>query len=210
MFNARRFQQRKNFKDYLQQFTTAARLSGWQTATTDNRQYFLALGLKGEVLIFYTTLTVTGKQYFDQLVSVFRATLTTNVEVLKAKLKTARQEVNQIIAEFPCDVRTLARRVYRGQPLIEEQIVLTSSIEGPHDAQIRGELRKSKSTTPNAPLVLAVELNAFMEMDLSLKCGTQTTVNMFSTVSPESLMATASNSQKLMMGTLIQTIRKEI
>ena len=25
-----------DFEDYLQQFTTAARLSGWQTATTDN------------------------------------------------------------------------------------------------------------------------------------------------------------------------------
>ena len=27
----------EDFEDYLQQFTTAARLSGWQTATTDDR-----------------------------------------------------------------------------------------------------------------------------------------------------------------------------
>ena len=29
-----------DFEDYLQQFTTAARLSGWQIATTDNRPHF--------------------------------------------------------------------------------------------------------------------------------------------------------------------------
>ena len=126
-----------DFEDYLQQFTTAATLSGWQTATTDNRPNYFALRLKGNALHFYTTLTVAQQQNFDQLVAAFRTTYTTNVEVLKAKLKAARQQPNQTIAAFLCDVRTLARRVYRGQPLIEEQMVLTSFIEGLHDAQLR-------------------------------------------------------------------------
>ena len=68
-----------DFKDYLQQFTTAARLSGWQTATTDNRPYYFALRLKGDALHLYTTLSVAQQQKFDQLVAAFRTTYTTKV-----------------------------------------------------------------------------------------------------------------------------------
>ena len=199
-----------DFEDYLQQFKTAARLSGWQTATTDNRPYYFALRLKVNALHFYTTLRVAQQQNFDQLVAAFRTTYTTNVEVLKAKLKTAQQQPNQTIAAFPSDVRTLARKVYRGQPLIGEPVVLTSFIEGLHDAQLRWELRESKPASPDAALALAVELHAFMEMDPILRSGSQATVNMVSATPPQPLMATASSSQEDMMGILIQTIRQEI
>ena len=107
-------------------------------------------------------------------------------------------------------MRTLLRRVYRGQPLIEEQRVLTSFIEGLHNAQLRWELRNSKPASTDAALALAVELHAFMEMDPSLRSGSQTTVDMVSATPPQPLMATASSSQEDMMGTLIQTIRQEI
>ena len=136
------------FEDYLQQFTTTARLSGWQTATTDNRPNYFALRLKGNALHFYTTLTVAQQQIFDQLLAIFCTTYTTNVEVLEAKLKDAGQQPNQTITAFLCDVRTIARKIYRGQPLIEEQMVLTSFIESLHDSQLRWELRKSKPTPP--------------------------------------------------------------
>ena len=198
-----------DFEDYLQQFTTAARRSGWHTATSDNRPYYFALRLKGNVLKFYTTVTAAQQQNFKQLVAAFRTTYT-NVEVLKAKLKAARQQPNQTIAAFLCDVRTLTRRVYRGQPLIEEQIVLTSFIEGLHDAQLRWELRKCKPITPCAALAIAVELHAFMEMDPSLRSESQALVNMVSATPPQPLIATASSSQEKMMGPLIQTIRQEI
>ena len=199
-----------NFEDYLQKFTTAAQLSGWQTATTENRPNHFALRLKGNALHFYTTLTVAQQQNFDQLVAVFRTTYTTNVEVLKAKLIAGRQQPNQTIAAFLCGVRTLARRVYRGQPLIEKQMVLTSFIEGLHDAQLRWELRNSKPDSPDAALALAVDSRAFMEMDPSLRSGSQAAVNMVSATPPQPLMTTASTSQNDMMGTLIQTIRQEI
>ena len=97
-----------------------------------------------------------------------------------------------------------------GQPLIEEQMVPTSFIEGLHFAQLRWELQKSKPTSPDAALALAVELHAFMEMDPSLRSGSQATVNMVSATPPQPLMATASSSQEDMMGTLIKTIRQEI
>ena len=196
------------FEDYLQQFTTATRLSRWQTATTDNRPNYFALRLKENALHFYTTLTVAQEQIYDQLVAAFRTTYTTNVEVPKTKLKAARQQPNQTIAACFCDVRTLAWRVYRGQPLFEKQMVLSSFIEGLHDSQLRWELRKSKPTSLDAALALAVELHAFMEMDPSLKSGSQTAVNMVSATPPQPLMATASTSQEDMMGTLIQTIRQ--
>ena len=134
--------------------------------------------------------------------------------------RAARQQPNQTIAAFLCDVQTLARRVYRGQLLIEEQmvltsfieeqIVLTSFIEGLRDAQLRWEFRKSKLAGPDAALALALELHAFMDMDPSLRSGSQATVNMVSVTPPQPLMAAASSSQKDMMGTLIQIIRREI
>ena len=195
-----------DFEDYLQQFTTAAQLSGWQTATTDNRPNYFALRLKSNALHFYTTLTLAQRQDFDQLVAAFRTKYTTNVEVIKAKLKAARRQTNQTIAAFLCNVRTLARTVYRGQPLIEEQMVLTSFIEGLHDAQLRWELQKSKPTSPVAPLALTVELHAFMEMDRSLTGGSQATVNMVSATPPQPLMGTASGPQNDLMGTTIRTI----
>ena len=87
-------------------------------------------------------------------------------------------------------------------------MVLTSFIEGLHDAQIRWELRKSKPTNPDAALALAVELHAFMEMDPSLRSGSQATVNMVSASQAQPLMATAFSSQEDMIGTLIQTVRQ--
>ena len=199
-----------DFDGYLQQFTTAARLSGWQTATTDNRPHYFALRLKGNPLHLYTILTVAQQQNFDQFVAPFCTTYTTNVEIFKTKLKAARQQLNQTIAAFLCDVRTLPRRVYRGQPLIEKQMVLSSFIEGLHDAQLIWELRKSKPTTPDANPALAVELHAFMEMGPSLLSGSTAAVNMVSGTPPQPPTATTSTSQRDMMGTFIQTIRQEI
>ena len=73
-----------------------------------------------------------------------------------------------------------------------------------------GNFEKVKPANPDAALALAVELHAFMEMDPSLRGGSQATVNMDSATPPQPLMATASSSQEDMMGTLIQTIRQEI
>ena len=70
-----------DFEDYLQQFTTAATLSGWQTATTVSRPNYFALRLKGNALHFNTTLTVAQQQNFDQLVAGFRTTYT--IQMLK-------------------------------------------------------------------------------------------------------------------------------
>ena len=119
-----------DFEDYLQQSTTAATLSGWQTATTDNRPQNFALRLKGNAMHFYTSLTVAQQQNFDQLVAAFRTTYTTNVEVLKAKMKAARQQPNQTITAFPCGVRTLARRVYRGSPSSKNKVFTMPNSDG--------------------------------------------------------------------------------
>ena len=184
-----------DFEDYLQQFTTAARVSGWQTATTDNRPPSFALKLKRNDLNFYTTLTVAQQHNFDQLVAAFRTTYTTNFEVLEVKLKTARQQPNQTIAPFLWDVRTLARKVYRGQQLIKEQMNCTTLIEGHHDAQLRREFQKSKPTSPDVASALAVELHAFMEMNPSLRGGSQAIKNMVSATPQQPLIATASSPQ---------------
>ena len=73
----------RDFEDYLQQFRSAARLSGWQTATTDNRPYYFALRLRGNAPNSYTTLTVAQQQNSDQLVTTFRTTHTKLLKFLK-------------------------------------------------------------------------------------------------------------------------------
>ena len=89
-------------------------------------------------------------------------------------------------------------------------MVLTSFIEGFHNAQLSWELRKSKPASPDAVLVLAVELQAFMEIDPSLESGSQAAVNMVSAAPPQPLMATKSSTQEDMMATLMKTNRQEI
>ena len=85
-------------------------------------------------------------------------------------------------------------------------MVLTSSIEGHHEARLRWELRMGNTASSDFALALAMELHAFMEFDPSLRGGSQAKVNVVLANPPQPLMATASSSQKHMMGTLTQTI----
>ena len=87
-----------------------------------------------------------------------------NVDILKARLKAARQHPNQYISAFLCDIRPLARRVYRAFPNLVEQIVPTSFIEILSDATLRWEHRKYKPATANDALAPALELNSFLEI----------------------------------------------
>ena len=82
-------------------------------------------------------------------------------------------------------------------------MVLTSFIQGFHEAQLRWELRNSKPASPDAALALAVELHAFMEMDPSLRKGSHAAVNTVSATPPQPLMATACTSQEDLMRILI-------
>ena len=141
-----------DFEDYLQQFHTAAFLSGWYSTTHDNRPQYFALRLRQNAFHFFTTLSVAQQTDFTLLVDAFRQNYTTNVDILKARLKAARQQLNQDIASILCDVRTLARRAYRAFPHLIEQIVLTSFIEGLSDSTLRWELRKSKPATADEAL----------------------------------------------------------
>ena len=101
-----------DFEDYLQQFNTAAFLSGWYSTTHDNRPHYFALRLRQNALQFLTTVSVAQQTDFTLPVDAFRQNYTTNVDILKARLKAARQQPNQDIASFLRDVRTLARRAY--------------------------------------------------------------------------------------------------
>ena len=102
---------------------------------------------------------------FTLLVEAFRQNYTSNVDILKARLKAARQQPNQDIASFLCDVQTLARRAYRAFLHLMKQIILTSFIEALSDSTLRWELRKSKPATADEALNMAMELNSFLEME---------------------------------------------
>ena len=134
-----------DFEDYLGQFNTAAYLSGWyRPCSHDYRPQYFAIRLKSNALHFYSTLSEDHQNDFDLLVEAFRQTYTTNVEILKTRLKAAMQQSGQDIATFLCNIRTLARRAYRDQPHLLQQIVVTSLIEGLNNSTIRWELNKLK------------------------------------------------------------------
>ena len=99
---------------------------------------------------------------YDLLVDAFRQNYTTNVDILKARLKAAKQQPEQEIANFLCDLRTLARRAYRASPHLIDQIVLTSFVEGLKSPTLRWELRKAKPRTVEEALTLAIELDSFI------------------------------------------------
>ena len=174
-----------DFEDYPQQFNTAALLSGWFSPSHDNGPHYFALRLRGNALHFYTTLSAAQQTDFSLLVDAFRQNYTTNVDILKARLKAARQQPNQDISAFLCDIRTLAPRAF---PHLVEQIVLTSFIEGLSDATLRWELRKSKPATADDALALAMALNSFLEIENgapSTSKMAETSVNAISRETPE-------------------------
>ena len=162
-----------DFEDYLGQFNTAAYLSGWyRSCSHDYRPQYFALRLKGNALHFYSTLSGDHQNDFDVLVEAFRQNYTTNVEILKARLKAARQQPGQVIATFLCDIRTLTRRAYRDHPHLLEQIVVTSFIEGLNNSTLRWELRKLKPENADHALTKALELQAFLELEGRNPIGT--------------------------------------
>ena len=102
----------------------------------------------------------------------FRQNYTTNVEILKARLKAARQQPGQDIATFLCDIRTLARRAYRDHLHLLEQIAVTSFIEGLNNLTLRWELRKLKPENADHALTKALELEAYLELEGRNPIGT--------------------------------------
>ena len=155
-----------DFEDYLQQFETCAQLSGWNSrAGEDLRPAYFALRLKGNALHFFSTLDRYQQQDFDALVEAFRQNYTTNVDILKARLKAAKQQPGQDIATFLCDVRTLARRAYRDNPDLIGETVLTSFIEGLTNSTLRWEIRKSRPRSADEALAMAIQLNAYLELE---------------------------------------------
>ena len=95
----------------------------------------------------------------------FRQNYTTNVEILKARLKAASQQHGQDIVTFLCDIRTLAGRAYRDHPHLLEQIVVTSFIEGPNNSTLRWNLRNLKPENADHALTKALELHAYLELE---------------------------------------------
>ena len=162
-----------DFEDYSGQFNTAAYLSGWyRPCSHDYRRQYFALRLKGNAHHFYSTLSEDHENDFEILVEAFRQNYTTNVEILKARLKAARQQPGQDIATFLCDIRTLSRRAYRDHRHLLEQIVVTSFLEGLKNSTRRWELRKLKPENADHALTKALELQAYLEFERRNPFGT--------------------------------------
>ena len=89
-----------DFEHYLQQFNTAAILSGWHTTDRDNRPYYFALRLTETALHVSKTLSRDQQAEFDLFIEAFRHNYTTNPDILKARLKAAKQQPTQDIAAF--------------------------------------------------------------------------------------------------------------
>ena len=134
-------------------------------------QYF-AIRSQSNALHFFSTLSEDHHNDFTLLVDDFRQNYTTNVEVIKARLKAARQQPGQDIATFLCDIPTLARRAYRDHPHLLEQIVVTSFIEGLKYFTLRCELRKLKPEKADHALTKTLELQAYMELEGRNPIGT--------------------------------------
>ena len=161
-----------DFEDYLQQFKTAALLSGWHSNIHENRPHYFALRLKENALHFYTALSFEQQTNFD-LIEAFRQNYTTNGDILKAPLKAAKQLLKQGIAAFLCDVRTLPRRLYGDFPEMIDPMILATFVEGLSDKTLRWELRKAKPQTAADALTAAMELNAFLKIENGNSAVTQ-------------------------------------
>ena len=162
-----------DFEDYLGQFNTAAYLSVWyRPCSHDYRPQYFGLRLKGNALHFFSALSEDHHNDFNLLVDAFRQNYTTNEEILKTRLKAARQPPGQDNATFLCDIGTSARRAYRNPPHLLEQIVVTSFIEGLKNSTLRLELKKLKPGNADHVLTKALELQVYVEIEGRYPIGT--------------------------------------
>ena len=140
---------------------------------------------------------------FD-LVDAFRQNYTTNVDILKARLKAAKQQPSQDIATILCDIRSLARRAYRAHRHLIDQIVLTSFIERLQSSTLRWEMRKTKPSTADEALTLAIELDSFLALERQNNAPTSSSF-------PSRVNSIAANiSQPDPMDELDKSLRNEI
>ena len=128
--------------------------------------------MKGNALHFFSTLSEDHHNDFKLLVDAFRQNCTTNVEILKARLKAAKQQPGQDLATILCDTCTLARRTYRDRPHLLEQRVVINFIEGLNNSTLRWELRKLKPENADHALTKALELQAYLELEGRNSIGT--------------------------------------
>ena len=189
-----------DFENYLQQLNTAAMLS----SRHENRPHYFALRLRDNALHFYTTLSPEQQNDFDLLVDAFRQNYTTNVDILKARLKAAKKQPSQDIATFFCDIRALGRPAYRAHPHLIDQIILTSFIEGLQSSTLRWKLRKTKPLTADEALTLAIELDSFLALERQNKAPASSSF-------PSSINSIAAKAlQTDPMDELVKSLRKEI
>ena len=101
-----------------------------------------------------------------------RQTYTTNVEILKTRLKAARQQSGQDIATFLCDIRTLAPRAYRDHLHLLEKIAVTSFNESLSNSTFRWQLRNLKPEIADHALTKALEMKTYQELEGRSPIGT--------------------------------------
>ena len=171
------------FEDCLQQFNTAASISGWFSTAQENRPHYFAPRLRGSALHFCTTLSAAQQVDFNVLIDAFQQNYTTNVDILKTGLKATGQQPKQDIFAFLCEIRTLARRDCRRFLYLVEQSVLTNFVERLNGSTLRWELRKWNHPRADNSLSLASKLNFFQEIEKRTQPTSkmaQTSVNVIS------------------------------
>ena len=119
-------------------------------------------------------------------------------------MKSCKAATKSRHSNFLCDIRTLARRAYRAHPHLIDQIFLTSFIEGLQNSTFRWELRKTKPSTADEALTLAVELDSFLDLERQNFAPTSFSF-------PSSVNSIAANtSQPDPMDELVKSLRNEI
>ena len=154
-----------DFEDYLQHFNMAAKLSGWYFSGHDKRSQHFALRLTENALRFYTSFSHKMQNDYEFFVDDFNQNYRTNVDILKARLKAAKEQLGKDLAIFLCDIRHLARLSYRAHPRLTDQIVLSSFIQGLKNFTLRWEIEKLKPTTSDEALALANHLDHCLALD---------------------------------------------
>ena len=136
-------------------------LSGWCSSRHDHHPQYLALRSQEKALPFYTTLSSEHQNDYDLLVNALKQNYTTNPDVLKACLKALKQQPEQDIATFLCDIRTLARRAHRNHPHLIDRIVLTSFKEGWKNSVLGGNCGKRNRQQRTKPSLWLLSATLF-------------------------------------------------
>ena len=152
-------------EDWLTHFNLCSDINGW---TEDQKTRFLAVKLRGPALQVYTDLPDPSKHSYSRLVEALRERFCPQgqTELFRAQLRARTRRKGESLQQLASDIRRLVLRAYPNvSAKFREEVGRDQFVEAIDLPDVRVQVRRAKPTTLGKALTLALEEEAFIQLE---------------------------------------------